>query len=472
MRRFRPFLISTFAALIGCGLTGCHAGGAAQGAAALPPYNVILVSLDTLRADRMGALGFHDWDITPNLDRLAREGVLFENAFSTASVTTASHMSMFTGLYPTEHRVSDVNATSPRSEVLPISLNPKIHTLPEILHSLGYHTARFVNSRDYFLDASIGFGRGFDELYPYGLDSRVAASAIASWFEANRDHRFFAFVHSKRPHGPYLFSKDVLTEAEKQGWLDKGYKGPVIGSRVLWNKVMAGKEWENNFIPGILPDCFFFDGRVRRNNADDLRRVRQLYSLGVHEADSFVGTVLESLAKNKLLDSTIVVVVSDHGEQLLEHGSMTHIHLFREETHVPFVLYLPPALRSAVTRPRVKADVQTVDILPTVLARLGLPAPKYLSGRDLAPLYQGKAESVRDFAMSYNAYTMIARSAAYRTPKWALVKEEGRSFLYDREKDPEERKDVASERSADLKAMEERLDGFELQSYGFDPDTL
>ena len=106
-------------------------------------YNVIVVSLDTLRADHLGILGFSKWDISPNIDQLASDGVVFENAFSTASVTTASHMAIFTGLYPLEHRISDVNAISARKEELPGFLDTKIKTLPQLFRESGFRTVRF-----------------------------------------------------------------------------------------------------------------------------------------------------------------------------------------------------------------------------------------------------------------------------------------------------------------------------------------
>ena len=434
------------------------------------PYNVVLISLDTLRADRVGAWGFPGAARTPELDRLAARSVLFENAFSTASVTTASHMSMFTGLHPPAHGLSDIVSRSPRTEILPPHLHPKIRTLPELLKAQGYRTARFVFGRDFFLDPSIGFGRGFDELYPYGLDSAASAAAIGAWLEKDRGEPFFAFIHSKRPHSPFVFPEETIAEAEREGLLEAGYKGPLVASQAKWAELTSGEDWSGNFIPGIMPDCFYFESLVRKGNPADQRRISQLYNLAVRETDRLLGRVLTSLERAGLLDSTIVVIASDHGEQFLEHGTLSHLQLHREETHVPLLLHLPASLRSSVKQARVSADVQTTDILPTVLDLLGLPAPKGPGGRSLAPLFRGEAAQVHDAVYSFNSYSLISRSSAIRVPGWTLILGEDGPKLYDRKADPGEKENLADQRPAELERLRGLLKLFEVRSLAFDPE--
>ena len=211
-----------------------------------------MIGIDTLRADHLGILGFSKWDISPNIDQLASDGVVFENAFSTASVTTASHMAIFTGLYPLEHRISDVNAISARKEELPGFLDTKIKTLPQLFRESGFRTVRFVNSRDYFLDASIGFGRGFDELFPFGMDSLASTKAISDWVKENSGKPFFAFIHSKRPHGPFLFSDRELEAARLKGIINKNYSGPIVSSFEKWSELTEKNFWANNFIQNFI----------------------------------------------------------------------------------------------------------------------------------------------------------------------------------------------------------------------------
>lgn len=441
----------------------CRTGG--------PRYNVVLISLDTLRADRVGAYQAGKVSNTPALDRLAGGSYLFENAFSTASVTTASHMSMFTGLYPPEHRLSDIISRSPRSEVMPPQLSPAIRTLPEILHEQGYKTARFVFGRDFFLDPSIGFGRGFDENFPYGMDSEVSATAIGEWLAAPRREPFFAFVHSKRAHPPFVFPAEVVARAEREGRLDPGYKGPIPALQERWNESTAAMDWSNNFIPGIMPDCFYFESLVRKNNADDRRRMNQLYDLAVQETDHLLGRVLTALEKSGRLRNTILIVVSDHGEQFLEHGTLSHIQLHQEETHVPFLVHLPEEMRAGMKHKRVGADVQTTDILPTVLDALGLMVPAYVSGRSVLPLLRGQAEKVHDAVYSFNQYSLIARSSAVRVPGWALVVGEQGERLFDRVADPREERDLSASRPEELERLKAMLKLFELRAFSFQPEA-
>ena len=435
---------------------------------AKPSLNVVLISIDTLRADHLGALGFKRYDISPNFDRLAARSVLFTSAFANASVTTASHMSMFTGLYPDEHRVNNVVLKSTRRGFLPGYLDPGVSTLPQLLKREGYSTARFVFSRDFFLDPALGFGRGFDFDFPSGMDSEVGADEISKWIR-ERQGPFFAFVHSKRPHAPYIFPESMVAEAQKDGRLDASYKGPVVSSFEGWAKRFETQPWFGNFVPGIVPDCWFFEGLIRKGNPADEKRARELYALGVQVADSYLGRVLNSLESSGKMKNTVIIVTSDHGEQLLQRGSLSHMNLSREETHVPLLIYLPESLRGKAKLGRGDADVQSIDILPTVLGLLKLPVPGRLSGRDLGPLMRGEAASVHEEMFSLNKYGAMAHTAALRTPEWAMVQdEEGEFQLYDRKADPLEQRDIAASRTEVVKDLTARLKRKELQGYSFE----
>lgn len=431
------------------------------------PYNVVLVSIDTLRADHLGAYGFQKFTISPHFDRLAKESVIFTNAYSTASVTTASHMSMFTGLQPVEHRVNNVVQRPVRSDQLSEFLDPKVRTLPEILADEGYENARFVYSRDFFLDPGLGFGRGYHVDFPFGLDSSSSADWISGWFRDPKARPFFAFVHSKRPHAPYLFPDSALRVAEAEGRLDRGYDGPVIDNYADWKKKFSSKNWFGNHIPGLVPDCWIFEGLIRKGNAKDRRRVEQLYAVGVNVADLYLGRLVSALRDSGALENTILVVTSDHGEQLLQRGSLSHMTLFREETNVPLLIRLPEKLRGKGLRDRVTADVQTTDILPTVLSLLGIRAPEGISGRDLTPLMRGAAESVHSEIFGFNLYPVIERTAFVRTPEWSFVQGEAESFLFDRAADPQELLNVAAKHPHVVKDMVMRLKRRELAGFSY-----
>jgi arylsulfatase len=446
---------------------------AAGGISACRPVNkrpnVLLISIDTLRADHLGAYGFKRFPISPNFDRLAQKSVLFTKAFSNASVTTASHMSMFTGLYPDEHRVHNIVLRSTRAEALPAFLDPAVRTLPQLFKDVGYGTARFVFSRDFFLDPGLGFGRGIDMDFPFGLDSAISASEIARWLRERGDSPFFAFVHSKRPHAPYVFPEDTVQQAELDGRLDSGYRGPIVSSVEQWTERFRQQGWFGNFVPGLVPDCWFFEGLIRKGNSADQKRVRELYALGVQLADSYLGTVLKALEETGQMKNTIIVITSDHGEQLLERGSLSHMTLFREEVHVPLLVYVPESMGGAAAGARVDADVQSIDILPTLAGYLGINPPRGISGRDLRPLIRGEASIAHEELFSLNRYGAIVQSSAVRTADWAVVQaEDGAYRLFDRRSDPLEKRDLASQRPEILEGMVSRLKSKELRGYSFE----
>lgn len=430
-------------------------------------YNVILVSIDTLRADKLGTYGFRRWDISPAIDRLATRSVVFENAFANASITTGSHMSMFTGLSPLEHRVSNIVMRSPRTDPLPEYLSPGITTLPELMRRTGRRTARFVYARDFFLDESLGFGRGFDEFHPFGIDSLNSTFAVRQWLARNRTKPFFLFLHSKRPHSPYVFNQEILKGPAAGKALDPSYRGPVPSSEEEIAAQMQRQGYRTSIMPGILPDAGLFDDTPRPGVTDDKRRVAGLYELAVHLTDLYLGGVLEELEAQGLMDKTILVLVSDHGEQLLEHGAMSHQYLTYGETRVPFLLYLPPQLRARVKLSRIRADVQPSDILPTLLSLLGLPPLTYVSGKSLAPLLFGQVDRVHEEVLSVNSFTGIHRAATLRTERWAVQMDENGNRLYDRHADPKEERDIARLHPEALRRLELRIRELELRSYNF-----
>lgn len=287
-----------------------------------PP--VVLISIDTLRSDRLPAYGYEGVD-TPTIDRLAADGVLFESAFSHVNVTLPSHASLFTGLLPPEHGVRD-NAGYRLSERIP--------TVAAELGRQGYATGGFVSS--YVLRSWTGIDRGFDvyddgvrfetgrqlgELQRAGTETLAAASG---WLEGVADDPFFLFLHLYEPHAPYQPPPEFADR----------YDDP-------------------------------YDGEVAA-------------------ADRVVGELLGRLEELGLYDDALVILLSDHGEGLMDHGEMDHLVLiYREVLQVPLIVKLPRGERAGE---RVGVNVQLVDVAPTVYSLLGLDEPAGLAGADLFDL--------------------------------------------------------------------------------------
>src|SRR5262249_53341203 len=152
---------------------------------------------------------------------------------------------------------------------------------------------------------------------------------------------FFAFIHSKRPHAPYVFSREFLQSAVEKKHLDANYKGPIEASSEKFYGGLYARPDFLSAMPGLVPEGLLFLNQVRPGNKEDRRRLEQLYALGVKLTDNFLGVIFAKLRENGLLDNTLVILTSDHGEQLFEHGSSHHTHLTFEETHVPLLFLLP-----------------------------------------------------------------------------------------------------------------------------------
>jgi arylsulfatase A-like enzyme/cytochrome c-type biogenesis protein CcmH/NrfG len=318
----------TAAIAFACGgaLLGCADPPAPDGArpagAARP--NIVLISIDTLRSDRLPAYGY-DGVETPAIDRLAADGVLFERAYTHVNVTLPSHVSVFTGLLPPEHGVRDNSG---------YRLDEGIPTLAETLRAEGYATGGFVSS--YVLRAGTGVERGFDvyddgvrfetardfgELQRPGLETLDAASR---WLGDIGDSPFFLFLHLYEPHAPYN---------PPPPFADR-YDDP-------------------------------YDGEVAA-------------------ADAVVGELVRRLEERGLYRDSLVVLLSDHGEGLMDHGEMDHLILiYREVLQVPLVVKVPGGERAGE---RVAANAQLGDVAPTVHSLLGLEQPVGLAGADLLGL--------------------------------------------------------------------------------------
>lgn len=327
---------------------------AACGSAPDPPHGVILLGLDTLRADGLSSYG-NPRPASPTLDALAADGVRFENAISNASWTLPGFAGILTGHYYTAHIMR-------RSRL--------VSSLVERFRLGGYRTAAFTEGG--YVSSAFGFELGFDDFWEErgrivaapGADSgaaRTFAKAV-EWLGDHGSEPFLLFVHTYEPHVPYVrrnFAEDL-----PRGALGETY--PLTDNlRVIAGKIPVG----------------------------DAERayVRALYDGGVAETDAQVRILLAKLEALDIADRTLVAVVSDHGEELGEHRPQDlglHGHaLWQTLLRVPMIVYDP---RTRFARQRIKARVSTLDLMPTLLELAGLPAEPGTAGRSLVPLMRGE----------------------------------------------------------------------------------
>ena len=370
--------------------------------------NVIFITVDTTRADRMGFLG-NKLGLTPNLDAVARQGVVFEKAFSQAPLTPVSHATIFTGTYPQFHTVTDFGHPLP-------SLLPSV---PEILQKSGYRTAAFIGSLilDPKAQMAPGFDRGFDffdaGFHPkqgpnesrYETVERRGGDVIAhtiAWLNKKTQAPFFIWVHLYDPHAPY----------DPPPPYDKRFKDP-------------------------------YDGEVA-------------YS------DACLGKLFQYLRQRGLYDRSLIVMMSDHGESLGAHGESMHgIFLYDETIHVPLLFKLPGSLLAGK---RVTTRVRLLDVAPTLLSMLSLPLPPTFQGESLvsemksSPKAPGDLPAYAETEYPHRAFGWAA-IRAMRTGKYLYIRAPKRE-LYDQTVDKKAEKNLAASSPAVTDTLGAQLDKF------------
>ncbi len=377
--------------------------------------NIILITLDTTRADRMGFLG-STRGLTPNLDEMAKQGVAFSRAYSHVPLTTASHTTILTGTYPQFNHVNDFG----------IPLSPRLPYLPDFLHQHGYQTGAFVGSLilDPLDGTAPGFDRGFD-VYDAGFHLRR--------------HGADRYKTVERRAG------DVVQHA--LAWLSQLQNGPFF----LWVHLYDAHD------PYDPPEPF------------RTRYASQLYDGEIAYADSAVGKLLEALRRHGLYDETMIAVMADHGESLGAHGENTHgIFLYDETLHVPLLIKLP-LNRSAGKH--IETRVGMVDVAPTILQEAGIAIPKEVQGESLlsilkpappagrnAPVAQEDRPAYAETDYPHRAFGWSSLRAL-RSGKYLYVQAPERE-LYDQVTDPAEVRNLAAGTKAVADTLDFKLDEF------------
>jgi len=356
---------------------------AARVQTASPPWNLLLISVDTLRADHLGSYGYRS--VSPSLDRLAKEGVVFEQVYTPVPLTLPAHTSLLTGRYPPATGIRE------NGEVL----SGTIPTLAEQLHAQGFQTAAFIGA--FILDRRFGLSRGFDEYWgqfplhryegtdPGNIQIRgdQVQAAAQKWIEGHASHRFFAFVHFYDLHGPYLLP-------------------------ATWRQRFSGE---------------LYDGEIAY-------------------VDDLIGKLWENLIRQGVADRTLLIVTADHGEGLGDHGEESHgFLLYGSTTHIPLIVRYP---NRQYAGKRVASVERLIDVAPTVCALLGITSSHSFEGRSLAPDIGGEARpSLPAYSETLYPYRHFHTAPLYalRDGHFTFI-QAPRPELYDYRRDPGESHDL------------------------------
>ncbi|MFT7462379.1 MAG: arylsulfatase A-like enzyme [Pseudohongiellaceae bacterium] len=426
---------------------------------ALVRPNVLIISVDTLRADHVGCYGY-ERDTTPELDRFAATALRYERAYAPAPWTLPSHAGLLSGRHPHEMGIRDYESALPEN----------VEMLAEQLSGAGYQCAGFTDSgAGGFVGADRGFARGFetyehapfheDSFYQYDIVETV--DRAEDWFaERDTERPFFLFLHTKSVHttradehvladsdAPYhkppAYRTHFLPGDDLQfSWTDaKGHKG-VHYLRDINKRIGDGTFDRSDFTP------------------ERLQELIDLYDGGVRYTDEQLGRLFGLLEERGLDENTLIIVTADHGEAFFEHELLLHKELYEDLLHVPLLVRLPKSAAKLGARSGVvRAPVSLLDIAPTVLQRLGVGLPDGLDGRVLPTV---EAEALGGERPLFSAYQFqedyFYRAAALCEGPWKLVSywmtADGDPIveLFDLRTDPNERHPVQDqpERLADM----------------------
>jgi len=364
-----------------------------------PEYNILIITIDTLRADHLGIYGYEKIE-TPHINRLGKEGILFSRVFCPVPLTLPSHCSLFTGTLPLFHEVRDNGYPLPSN----------LMTLAEIFRDQGYHTAAFVGA--FPLDSRFGLDRGF-EVYDdfYGSKNifrdlsfverkaeAVNESAL-EWIVQNKDDPFFAWIHYFDPHSPY---------------------DPPAPFKTRY----TGRE---------------YDGEIAYT-------------------DKIIGELLTALKEQNLIQKTLVVLTSDHGEGLGEHKEKTHgIFIYDSTLRVPLIFYNPQIFpqHRIITDP-----ASLIDVMPTVLDLMGFSHPSNIQGKSLKSALFGQEFSHQEYFYIESVAAMLDRNWAplqgIRTEQWKYILAPIPE-LYDIKRDPQELKNIIEKNPETAKKLKDKL---------------
>ncbi|MFH1435477.1 MAG: sulfatase, partial [Pseudomonadota bacterium] len=365
--------------------------------------NVILILLDALRADHLGCYGY-ERDTSPHIDSMALESIVFDNAVSQSAWTVPAVASMWTGLLPSRHRMLYFKNHGKLSKKLP--------TLAGIMKKNGYETVSYNGAG--FVSGKLGLGAGFD-IYESRSDRfRKNIDASVEWIKKNQGSRFFLFLHGYDIHRPYDM-KDYNIFYD--------YKGEY----------------------NVRHFCVKNAPEVKTD--EDLKYVVSQYDAGIRYVDHLMGEFFELLRSEGLLDNTILIITSDHGDEFYEHGNCDHIKsVYEELIHVPLIIRIP-GFRAVRIQQQVPAST---GILPTVLGMVGIEDEAAIERNNLLQFLTKRSFSI-PFVVSETGWSFKGRGRKYwrcvRTGKWKQVyfknvRGQESYELYDMVNDPGEKKNV------------------------------
>jgi len=401
--------------------------------------NIIVISMDALRYDYTGLAG--EQGLTMNLDKFAEEATIFHDTTSAAPWTLPSHMSVWTARWPSIHQVTNKLKLLASEQMIENSLSAGISTYPDLLLEQGYLAAGFTGGAG--VQSRYGFGRNFnhyvDDQYFGGFDYSIPGAL--KWIEEHRDQRFFLFLHGYDVHGQYPLADGMLNT------LKSGHNTKLSGE-IEENAKLREEGLSAIVNPG---DAGTLAGELSTEDAEFLKA---MYKAKIQAADQRVGSFLDQLRQMGLLDRSIVIIMSDHGDEFMEHRSIDHgATLYEEQLRVVMMMRFPGYAR----RHDIHTPVRTIDLFPTVFDVLGLQGSSGVDGQSLLPLMRGEDLELPIFAET--DYRLYRHLRSYRKGEYKLIldlQDDGKE-LYHLPSDPDELNNISSSKPRETYELEQAL---------------
>lgn len=391
--------------------------------------NIILIGIDTLRYDHINSSGYSR-KTTPNLETLAASGAVFKNCYSQAPNTTPSFMSVMTSLYPTFHGVTDIMNPLRGKGYRTYSLAPKTKTLAQILKQDGYHTAAFTDGANLY--NKIGFDRGFDfydmnlKIHDFQNDifpDPIPKEEIFYWLNEFHKEPFFLFFHTFAVHNPWGVPKKyanmfgALADDELSGMISNKGAERQAGGISTYNRVAGALESDEKL---------------------SISSYEALYDGAINYVDNFIGELFSQLDKLKIFENSLIIVMSDHGEEFKDHGQFGHKQLYNEVLHVPLIIKLPGENKPY----SIEQNVRLIDIMPTALDAAGIKTDIRIQG---VSLLNSLNKNLNLTAIAENE--IIGYSSQNTEYKYIYPRKNDYAYrvdeLYDMNEDPKEKNNIA-----------------------------
>lgn len=403
---------------------------------------IILIAIDTLRADRLGCYGYHS-DISPNIDGLAKDGLLFENMIAENNVTQSSFVTMLTGKNPHQHGIVNMKPTKIPQRLLP---------LPLILQRKGYKTAAVDCNYRITGQSNPWFKRGFDtyldpsENRPthLNLSAKEINQKAIPWLKKHaQEPNFFLFLHYWDPHYPYQPEASFANWSKQQSSIKAQANEPPLKACLrepLWS----------------------FISKYNQDNKS-ISQIQKNYDGTVKQADHYIGELIEEIKRLGIYEDTMIILTSDHGESLGEHKIyFDHHGLYDATLRVPLIITYPKKLPN---NKRISELVQHADIMPTITQLAKIPLPNGvgpIDGTSVLTLIQPNKRKRRPFVVSCEANWQCKRSI--RNHQWKLIQSVERDVygnpkfeLYNLKQDPQEQKNLITQHPQVAKRLQHQM---------------